>query len=157
MSNSPPSKPLPLVKHAFSYREPLEFAIKSDKPSKTRQEFASECDINVIMKRYAVTGVLDFVNQREASFEDVSELDFTSAMQTVAAARSAFFDLPASVRDRFDNEPAFMLGFLENPENRKEAEALGLVKPAETPKSAPPAQGPLPTPPQPSTTPPAAS
>lgn len=150
------SKPLPLVKHAFSYREPQEFAIKSDKPSKTRQEFANECDINTIMGRYAVTGVLDYVNKHQPTFEDVSSLDFTNAMQTVAAARSAFYDLPASVRDRFDNEPAFMLGFLENPQNREEAIELGLVKRAETPIPAPAQTSPLPTPIPPSQTPPAA-
>lgn len=157
MSDSPPSKPLPLVKHAFSFREPREFAISSDKPSKTRQEFAQECDINTIMGRYAVTGVLDYVNKHQPTFEDVSALDFTTAMETVAAARSAFYDLPANVRDRFDNEPAFMLGFLENPQNRKEAEELGLVKRAETPIPATSQTTPLPTPQQPTQTSSAAS
>jgi hypothetical protein len=37
--------------------------------------------------------------------------------------------LPADIRTQFDNNPANLIGFLNNPANKTEAEKLGLLKP----------------------------
>jgi hypothetical protein len=39
--------------------------------------------------------------------------------------------LPANIRSRFDNDPAKLIDFMENPANREEAESLGLVNKSE--------------------------
>ena len=100
----------------------------------TKQSFKDECDINNIMRRYEATGVIQHLSGRTAEFGDyISELDFQQSMNAVILAQDMFAALPARVRDRFGNDPARMLGFLEDPKNREEAIELGLV-------NAPPAE-----------------
>jgi len=122
---------VPIVRHAYSYREPV--ILESSGVSKTKQSFKDECDINRIMARYAATGTIDFVNKREAQFMDVSEIDFQHAMEVVTTSRQAFMTLPAELRNRFNNDPGQLLGFLEDSSNMEEAVKLGLIN---KPKSA---------------------
>lgn len=96
---------------------------------RTKQSFRDECDINVLMKRYEDTGTLEHITKRAALYANVTALDFQRAMDIVANARTAFADLPASVRDRFDNDPQKMLAFVMDDENAAEAEELGLLSP----------------------------
>lgn len=101
-------------------------------PSMTKQSFKDECDINVIMKRYATTGVLPGMERMgQARYMDCSSVDYQEAMLMVADARAQFANLPARVRDRFGNDPRRMMEFLEDERNVEEARELGLVKPAE--------------------------
>jgi len=96
---------------------------------KTQQSFATECDINEIVRRFGITGELP-VNQRMPVSGDFTGItDFQSAMEAVVRAQGAFNDLPANVRARFRNDPAEMLAFLEDGKNREEAVKLGLVNP----------------------------
>lgn len=128
------------IRHAYSPR--VRVAVEFNGPGRTKQSFKDECDINRIMSRYASTGVLDFIEKREARFADVSETDFLSAMQTVAEAQSAFNLLPSDLRLRFENEPSRLLAFLDDPKNLQEAIDLGLVnKPLVTAGEVPGAVG----------------
>lgn len=113
------------IRHAYSPR--VRVAVEFSGSGRTKQSFKDECDINRIMSRYAATGVLDFIEKREARFADVSETDFLTAMQTVAEATTAFNSLPSALRERFENEPARLLAFLEDSRNLEEAIELGLV------------------------------
>lgn len=98
-------------------------------PSMTKQEFKDECDINQIMKRYEVTGEIRHVNSREGTYGDFTDVKSYHDAQNIVLEANAFFaDLPATVRDRFGNDPAKMLAFLEDGKNRDEAIELGLVK-----------------------------
>lgn len=95
---------------------------------RTKQQFKDECDINVIMKRYQNTGVLENVRDaRNARFADVTSYDFQNAMDILADARTAFEELPASIRDRFNNDPAELLDFVHDKDNQEEAADLGLL------------------------------
>jgi len=110
---------------------------------KTKQSHKDECDVNRIMARYMQTGVIDFVNKHAPQYGDVTARDYTSAMNQVAAAQSMFYDLPSAIRNRFENNPALLLDFVQNPANKAEAHALGLMRPDYDPN--PPAQStPLP-------------
>lgn len=96
-------------------------------PGKTRQEFAQETDINVIMKRAIATGHLPVRNVQPV-FADVSELgDFADVQRRVMSAREAFMQLPPQVRFRFNNRPEELLAFVSDDRNREEAIKLGLV------------------------------
>lgn len=99
----------------------------SDSPSRAQQHFRDECDINVMVERFQRTGVPPAppVSPDVQDFTKVH--DFRSAMQAVIDARSAFGSLPSKVRQRFANDPALMLDFLNDPSNIHEAERLGLV------------------------------
>lgn len=112
---------------------------------RTKQSFKAECDVNNIMARFQKTGVLDFASRYQAQYGDVSGVNFADAIKLVADAKSMFHEMPARVRDRFGNDPATFLDFVNNPNNRDEARALGLLKPEE-PKPAAPAAPPAPAP-----------
>lgn len=114
----------------------------------TRQEFKDECDINKILANYAQTGQLGHLNTRPPMWGDVGPQDFQTALHLVMDAQAEFDKLPAKVRDRFANDPAKLLAFVQDESNRSEAISLGLVP---SPPPAAPA-----TPPAPSTPAPAA-
>ena len=115
----------------------------------TKQEFRSECDINNIMGKYIGQGIMPapWSNPPVARYGDFSEAaDYHTAQNIILMARQRFESLPSRLRERFGNDPAQLLAFLDDQANRPEAEKLGLVAP---PPSAPPAT--------PSASPPAAT
>jgi len=122
---------------------------------RTKQSFREECDINNIMKKYQVTGLLTAVNKHQPQYGDVTGVDFQTAMTTIVQAEQMFGDLPSSVRKRFQNDPAEFLGFVNDPDNRDEAVKLGLiVEPSPETPGAPAAPAePAPTPEAPQATP----
>lgn len=76
-------------------------------PGRAKQEFAAECDINNIVRRYVRDGFVAHVNKGVPQFVDVSEVgDFRSAVDQVRAATDFFSRLPAKVRARFGNDVA---------------------------------------------------
>lgn len=96
-------------------------------PSRTKQSFAEEADINHIVKVFGITGQLpqiDHVPSYE-TFEDV--FDFHSAMNAVAAARESFDALPAEVRRTFQNDPQEFVVFCSNPDNRDQLKKWGFI------------------------------
>lgn len=124
-----------------------------------KQSFKDECDINTIMRRYAQTGLVDHLNTRQPRYMEVPDgLDFASCMAVVVDARERFQLLPADVRDRFGNDPGKLLAFLQDEDNRAEAEKLGLVpkkSAAPTPPEPPAKASAAPPPVSPTGTPPA--
>lgn len=96
--------------------------------SMTRQAHAAECDINNIMKRYQKDGVITHFAKYEGQYGDVTGLEFTNAMQTIATANSMFEDLPSTARAKFDNDPAKFLKYVEDPANLEEMRSTGLAK-----------------------------
>lgn len=93
----------------------------------TQQQFAEECDINTIVKRFGLTGELpgDFRAPVSGDFTDVT--DYKSAMDAVTAAQSEFMRMPASLRARFENNPQRLVEFVGKASNRAEAIELGLI------------------------------
>jgi len=53
--------------------------------------------------------------------------DYHTALNRVIAAQDEFEALPAQIRARFNNDPAELIAFLDDDNNRPEAESLGLV------------------------------
>lgn len=98
-------------------------------PSRTKQSFKDECDINTILKRFNITGELPN-NVRAPQYGDFEGVfDYQSAMNAVIEASAAFMEMPAHVRKRFGNDPAAFVDFCSDESNRAEAEKLGLVVP----------------------------
>jgi len=105
-------------------------------PSRTKQEFKDQCDINNIIKSFKLTGQIQHINAKaqQGRFEDLpDELDFQQSQNTIRQASLAFESLPARLRDRFGNDPTAFLAFLADPANKDEATRLGLIKKTETP------------------------
>ncbi|WNK14877.1 MAG: internal scaffolding protein [Microvirus sp.] len=96
---------------------------------RTKQDFASECDINVIMARYKKTGLLDFVNKNAPRYGDITGVDFQEAHALITTGKTMFAELPSNIRDRFENDPAQFLEFTSNSDNLQEMASLGLLSP----------------------------
>lgn len=109
-----------------------------ENPSRTKQSFKAECDINNILRRHAVTGVIDHVNRFQGDYGSFSDVqDYHACMNQVLNANSMFSSLPARLRSRFANDPGVFLDFVANPENKEEMRTLGLLKPESSVSSAP--------------------
>jgi len=102
-------------------------------PSMARQEFADDADINTIMKRYEVTGVVPS-HGREPFYGDFADLpDFMEAQRIIMEANSAFESLPARVRREFDNDPSKFVEFASDEKNVDQMREWGLAEPAKVP------------------------
>jgi len=113
----------------------------SGDPGKTDPSAAKDADINNIVATYHKTGVFPGASG-PALFADVSDAPtYQDALQVIINAENAFMALDAKTRKRFDNDATRMLEFLEDPKNRSEAAALGMLKP-EAPSPSPAASVP---------------
>lgn len=133
----------PFVRSAYNYDRMAasdESAIFCDPKLEpgANQEQRDDCNPNVIMERFARTGLLPTHNIQPLSGEFHGFEDYHSSLNRIIAAQEAFDALPATVRSRFQNDPGQLLAFLENPDNRDEAVELGLVSSPE-PSLPPPA------------------
>lgn len=105
----------------------LRVSVQTEGPSKTEGHHSEECNINSIISRYHRTGVLDESN-RLPNYGDFTNVgDYHTALSAVQEAQQNFMTLPSGMRQHFNNDPGQLLNFLENPENREEAERLGLI------------------------------
>jgi len=97
------------------------------RPSRTKQSFRDECDINNILRQFNVTGQLP-VGSFQPQYGDFSGVtDYQSALNQVMAAQDSFLQLPAKIRAKFDNDPAVFLDFASDEANKDEMKALGLL------------------------------
>lgn len=99
-------------------------------PSLTRQEFLQESDINNILKQYQTQGILPETRPDGvyADFTDPAYADYQQAQNMVLEAQYLFERIPAKVRERFNNDPASLILFVQDPTNQEEAHKLGLLR-----------------------------
>lgn len=114
-------------------RESDKTALECKDPTLTQQHFKDSCDINILFAKYLETGEMPQVTDglTYGNFEGI--FDFQTAMNAVRTAQGMFEQLPARIKNRFDNDPQKIISFLDNPENREEAEFLGLLNRTEAP------------------------
>lgn len=98
-------------------------------PSKTHQEFAAEVDVNNIMRKYTYSQLPD-IPGTVAQFSQ--NIDYHDMLNETIRARASFQQLPAKLRQRFNDNPQDLINFVADSKNRDEAISLGLIaKPAE--------------------------
>lgn len=103
--------------------------------SRTRQEFANECDINVLMARYQKTGVFPTAAGKPPVYVDNWDApDFMGAMNIMQEANEAFMRLPAKVRKEFENDPGQFVAFVEDKDNLPKLREWGLAAPEKLPE-----------------------
>jgi len=115
--------------------------------SRTKQSFKDQTDINKIVARFERTGLIDHVNKNAGIYADVSNLrDYPSALRLINKGKALMEALPASLRQRFENNPANLISFLDDPKNNDEAVKLGLrPKPPKDAVPKEPAPSPVPS------------
>jgi len=135
-----------MVRSAYTFDPDVvsnETALDTGEDAVTQQCFKDECDINILLAKFAVTGQLP-ENVRVPQYVDFEEaFDFQSSMNVIRAAEEAFNAMPAEVRDRFQNDPGRFLEFANDASNYDEALKMGLAikrpeKAAVGPGSGPP-------------------
>lgn len=107
-------------------------------PSLTQQQFKDECDINTIAKNFGLTGQLP-PPVYAPTYGDFTEVeDFQGALHAIQRASASFMELPANVRERFNNDPARFVDFCSDARNAPEMATLGLSRSAAPPAPKPP-------------------
>jgi len=118
------------VRNPYNYDMALvsqETGLECQDPSLAQQHMKDECDINVIVERFGVTGNLP-VAPLEPSYGDFSGVsDYHTALNAIRASEEAFMALPAKIRAKFDHDPNSLLNYLQNEDNRDEAIQIGLI------------------------------
>jgi phage internal scaffolding protein len=118
------------VRNPYNYDMALasqESGLECQDPSLAQQHMKDECDINVLVERFGVTGNMP-VAPIEPSYGDFSGVgDYHTALNKIKAADDAFMALPAKIRAKFDHDPNALLNYLQNEENRDEAIQIGLI------------------------------
>ncbi|AXH75591.1 MAG: internal scaffolding protein [Microviridae sp.] len=107
-----------------------------DGAGRTKQSFKEEVDINTIVRRFGLSGVLPAVVNPPMYGDFGGVFDYQTAMNAVVGARESFMSLPAGVRSRFHNDPQELLAFLGDEGNKAEAIKLGLVDDKEAARAA---------------------
>lgn len=103
--------------------------IFADDEGLTQQHFKDECDVNLILKKYMQTGVLDHQSAAEPWYGDVSDIpsDLASSYEQLARAEAAFMSLPSDIRKALDNDPSKLESWIQDENNRPLAEKFGLI------------------------------
>lgn len=111
-------------KPGITFKEPT-MAIQSEKDN---------CDINVIMQRYATCGTpLPYrTDGAQPVYADVSELgDYMENFARCKLAEEMFNALPSALRKELDYNPANLVSFIQDENNRERCIEYGLInKPA---------------------------
>lgn len=105
--------------------------VVNNEPSLTIQSEKDSCDINLIVAKYAKSGIMGNWRTDQPMYGDFSSsTDFHDSFARIQQAEDSFMQLPANIRTRFENDPGKLIDFLSDVKNRDEAIALGLVNPA---------------------------
>lgn len=95
--------------------------------SRTKQEFAPECDINNIVRKAEKAGQLP-LRERLAQYGDFSNVpSYQESLEIVRRAEEQFQMIGSRTRARFNNDPEAFLNFASNPSNREEMVRMGLA------------------------------
>ena len=114
-----------VFKTGYGERERVKTEPKGE--SLTQQHFAHEADVRNIIKQYDKTGLIANVQKGVAQYGDYSEVnEYREALDLVNEANGMFAELPAELRQMFQNNAGTFLEFATNPENEKQMIELGL-------------------------------
>ncbi len=102
-------------------------AIHFTKPTRTKQEFQEECDINTIMGRAKALKRMQDPTLVNTNYGDGTPYDFHAAMNYVTEAQQQFDKMPSAIRNKFNNDPGAMIDFVNNPENEEEMREMGML------------------------------
>ena len=79
----------------------------------TEQSHKAACDVNNIMARYTLTGVMEHVRRFEPVYADVSAADYKASMDAISAAKTLFEELPSRVRRHFGDDVTQFLAYCD--------------------------------------------
>lgn len=120
----------PVVRDSFDLPS-RDSDILCEEPSLAQQQFKDDADINVLLERFKVTGVVP-QGVRIPTYGDFTGVtDYQSAANAMLKAEQSFMALDAKVRAQFENSPQVFLEFCSDPKNIDKLREMGLAVPAE--------------------------
>jgi hypothetical protein len=97
--------------------------------SMTDQSDKNMTDINLIMERYAKTGVLPQTQQKLEQYLDMTQLpSYMEAHARIKAAEAMYMELPAQIRKDMGNNPANLEAYVQDPANKDMLEKYGIIE-----------------------------
>lgn len=110
----------------------------------TIQSAKDEADINVMVRRFGITGVITGVQMPPAIREFQDAFDFQSSMNVIRRAQESFSAMSAETRAEFNNDPARYVNFCTAKDSKGKLKNLvrmremGLAVPEPVPVPVPP-------------------
>lgn len=100
----------------------------SSETGRTKQSFRDDCDINVIIDRMLSGAQVPTVPgpNNYGDFSDAT--DYQDTVNRLMAFEEYFSTVPAKIRERFKNDPAQLMLFMDDSANQEEAVSLGLAE-----------------------------
>lgn len=95
--------------------------------SRAEQAHANDVDINQIMAKAQQGIPSDYIRENAGHYMDATSLSFYQSQTIIANANSMFEDLPAKIRNRFENDPGKFLSFVQDEKNLDEMVELKLI------------------------------
>lgn len=92
----------------------------------TEQSHEPECNINSMLYKYKRTGIMPNMATVPPIFGEMTGITLKEAMDRINTIKTKFMELPAELRDKFDNDPGKVLDFLSDEKNKDEALKLGI-------------------------------
>jgi len=80
-----------------------------DPESITQQHLREDADVNVIVRRFGLTGQIPLVAAQGVFGDFTGIASYEDALAAVERADRAFMTLPPEVRERYDNDPGKLL------------------------------------------------
>lgn len=93
-------------------------------PSRTKPQFASDCDLSTIVRRFLKTGELPQLHHKpEISDATVVSDNLFDALEPAVKARQEFDQLPLEERNKYNNDPeAWVADLINNTKGTKNEE-----------------------------------
>lgn len=100
--------------------------------SLTEQSHKDDVDLNLMLNRMGVKDgsriPADISVTDPRYYGEVEDyMDLRTALDRTREAQERFNQLPAKIKNRFDNDPAKLWDFVQNPKNDDEAVEMGLL------------------------------
>ena len=97
-------------------------------PSKTQQHNRDANSVTKLIAKYGAKRLADTLALEPSRYGDISGFtDYADSLNRINRANDAFDAMPSAVRNRFHNDPAELIAFLNDDKNRSEAIILGLI------------------------------
>lgn len=120
-------KKLEITNHHQEFYRPETGLSFEGTESLTDQSFKNDCDINIIMKNFAKTGVLP-QQTNLGDYIDATEIPtLEQAFDISRRASEAFLSLPAEVRNLINHDPSQLEKIVSNPEYRDILKKHGVI------------------------------
>lgn len=130
-----------VLRSAWNYNRDeasVQSALTCHDATRAQQNMKEECDINVIVYRFGLTGHLP-EGLRVPLVGDFSEeiTDYGSALRKIQEAGDAFMQMPAEIRSRFQNDAGAFVDFVSDPANVQQCRDWGIANAPEAPQAPP--------------------